>query len=70
KFDIKLVFPKSEPHFDVIKLKQLLEHKQKVSIVQTDYLHGFMNQYSKNYNAIGYDEHVMLLQQAALSARQ
>ncbi|MFT7007206.1 MAG: dienelactone hydrolase [Colwellia sp.] len=64
-FKIHLVFPKSESHFDVSKLKKELTKKQNVITTQVEYLHGFMNYYSSNFNQIGYDKHVALLRSNA-----
>ena len=63
-FDVNLVFPKSEPHFDVQALNRLLANKPKVTTLQVDYFHGFMNYHSDNFNQAGYAEHVALLQHA------
>lgn len=60
-FKIHLVFPKSESHFDVAKLKEELTKKQNVITTQVEYLHGFMNYYSSNFNQVGYEQHVKLL---------
>ena len=62
-FKVKLIFPKSEPHFDVSTLRYTLAKKQKVTAIQVDFLHGFMNTYSNNFNQIGYKENIALLQQ-------
>jgi dienelactone hydrolase len=64
-FKINLVFPKCESHFDVDELIKKLEIKPNVQITQVDYLHGFMNFHSSNYNSIGYQEHIALLQSTA-----
>jgi len=61
-FEIQLIFPKSEPHFDVIALKDILVNKPKVAAQHVDFLHGFMNEYSDNFNQTGYEEHIKLLQ--------
>tara|TARA_R110001583_G_scaffold157548_1_gene309483 strand:- start:5122 stop:5664 length:543 start_codon:yes stop_codon:yes gene_type:complete len=55
-FDIELIFPKREVHFDVFELKSALSQKQKVKTKKVAYLHGFMNAYSDNYNQSGYLE--------------
>lgn len=49
-----LLFPKSETHFDVDRLMQLLVPKQKITCLKTPYLHGFMNSMSVNYDSEGY----------------
>ncbi len=53
-FKIHLIFPKKESHFDVCKLIGTLENKPNVAITQVEYLHGFMNFHSSNFNEIGY----------------
>jgi dienelactone hydrolase len=60
-FDMELVFPKSEPHFNIMELQDTLLKKQKVKIVRTCYLHGFMNYHSNNFNQTGYADYVKLL---------
>ena len=69
KFDIKLILPKNESHFDVCALQKLLDNKQRVTIIQVNYLHGFMNPHSNNFSQAGYAEYVALLQQGSLSIR-
>lgn len=61
KFEVKLIFPKKESHFDVSALQHLLASKQNVSTIQVDFLHGFMNTHSSNFSLIGYKEHIELL---------
>ncbi len=60
-FKINLIFPKIEPHFDVVELQVSLSRKNNVKTEKVDYLHGFMNYYSNNYSEIGYTEHIDLL---------
>ena len=55
-FEVELIFPKKEPHFDVLELQAELSKKKNVKIMQTNYLHGFMNLYSSNYNQSAYIE--------------
>ena len=55
------MFPKSESHFDVAELMKKLEVKPNVNIAQVEYLHGFMNKHSINFNNVGYQEHIALL---------
>jgi len=62
-FDVQLIFPKSEAHFDVQALVERLANKKRVTAVQVDFLHGFMNSHSNNFNQAGYTAHVKLLQQ-------
>ncbi|MEP2653412.1 MAG: hypothetical protein ABJH06_15630 [Paraglaciecola sp.] len=55
-FEVELIFPKKEDHFDVLELQTELSRKQNVKIIKTPYLHGFMNLYSTNYSQKGYIE--------------
>ncbi len=61
RFRVFLVFPKSEPNFDVVELQNNLSRKANVKTKKVEYLHGFMNDYSNNYNSSGYTEHINLL---------
>ena len=61
RFKIDLVFPASEPHFDVTELQNSLVSKDNVKIKQVKYLHGFMNCHSSNFSENGYTEHIELL---------
>ena len=61
RFKVCLVFPKSEPHFDVVELQDNLRKKANVKTKKVEYLHGFMNYHSNNYNSFGYNEHINLL---------
>ena len=65
KFQIELIFPKSEPHFDVCELQANLSKKQNVKTIKVDYLHGFMNYYSSNYNQVAYQDQVKWLRTIA-----
>jgi dienelactone hydrolase len=60
-FKVHLVFPSSEPHFDVVELENSLSTKNNVTTEKVKYLHGFMNYYSNNYSDSGYTEHIELL---------
>ena len=59
-----MIFPKREAHFDVSELQEKIINKTKVKLINTDYLHGFMNRESSNYNQIGYSEHLDMLRSA------
>jgi len=65
-YQTNLVFPQSEQHFDVNELIDQLTNKPKVSISQVEYLHGFMNRHSSNFNGEGYKEYVEFLKSAML----
>jgi len=60
-FEVELIFPKMETHFDVLQLQSELCKKQKVKTSKVDYLHGFMNFYSSNYNKVAYWEQLNYL---------
>lgn len=60
-FNIHLIFPSSEPHFDVLALQEQLANKVNVKANKVEYFHGFMNYYSKNYSEAGYKAHLNLL---------
>jgi len=62
-FKTTLIFPKKEPHFDVLTLQRTLADKEHVSTMQVDYFHGFMNTHSSNFNRIGYNAHIDLLRE-------
>ena len=49
-FPITLIWPQSEDSFSIAALIQALSGKQNVQQQQSDYLHGFMNKLSDNYN--------------------
>jgi len=58
QFQMELVFPKKEPHFDVIKLQTELAKKQNVKALRVNSLHGFMNYYSDNFDQTAYRDQV------------
>jgi len=64
-FKINLVFPLSEPHFDVVELQSRVYNKSNVETHTAHYLHGFMNYYSSNFSETGYTEHIDLLRSIA-----
>ena len=60
-FEIELIFPHYEQHFDVKALQAKLATKPNVSAKCIDYLHGFMNPHSNNFNQRAYDETLAVL---------
>jgi len=50
----RLILPSTEPHFSVAALRAVLRNKSTVTLEQSEYLHGFMNQLSANYDAEAY----------------
>ncbi len=61
QFEMNLVFPKNEPHFDVVELQNSLARKARVNTERVEYLHGFMNSHSTNYNRSGYTRYIDFL---------
>jgi hypothetical protein len=47
-----LIFPKSEPHFKVEQLVINLQMKRHTEVIRSDFLHGFMNELSINYDEL------------------
>ena len=64
-FKIDLFLPKSESHFNVDTLINKLTTKPNTNVTQVDYLHGFMNYHSVNFNQAGYDKYVRVLNDLA-----
>jgi len=62
-FLINLVFPENESHFDVVEIINILKVKPNVQITQVEYLHGFMNEYSTNFNNVGYQKYIALMRE-------
>ncbi|ADG93679.1 conserved hypothetical protein [Arcobacter nitrofigilis DSM 7299] len=60
-FEVELIFPKMETHFDVLQLQSDLCKKENVKTSKVDYLHGFMNSDSTNYNKVAYLEQLNYL---------
>ncbi len=58
RFDIELILPRYESHFDVATLLSQLKAKRQVIASQVDYLHGFMNPHSENYDELGYQQQI------------
>jgi dienelactone hydrolase len=54
RFNIQLVFPALEHHFDVARLASVLSEKTNVACTRTKFMHGFMNKKSENFDAVGY----------------
>jgi len=60
-FDIELIFPKQEPHFNVDELINLLHKKALVTCIKTNGLHGFMNELSTDFNPDFYKDFIQHL---------
>lgn len=61
RFKVSLVWPISEPNFDVVALQKSVAIKVNVKTQNVMYLHGFMNYHSSNYNESAYNEHTDIL---------
>jgi len=62
---IEVVVPMHEPGFSIDELVTCLSCKRNVVLHKTPYLHGFMNEFSKNYNELGYTKYIDWLRQSA-----
>lgn len=65
-FEVELIFPKKETHFDVLELQSELSKKQKVKTIKVEYLHGFMNFNSTNFSQSAYIEQLNWLRSNAI----
>lgn len=50
----RLILPSTEPHFSVAALRTVLQDKSTVTLEKSEYLHGFMNPLSANYDGDAY----------------
>ncbi|MEH6442694.1 MAG: hypothetical protein V7784_02255 [Oceanospirillaceae bacterium] len=55
-FPVQLVFAKHEAQFSVSDVIKQLSSKQQLHVFRSDYLHGFMNENSKNFDQHGYQQ--------------
>lgn len=62
KFPLQLILPKVEQHFNVAELAADLADCENLTIVKTEYLHGFMNQCSVNYDEQAQGQQLRLLE--------
>lgn len=58
---VELVLPKSEPTFDIEAFSRALSNKPGVKTHRTQYMHGFMNHLSINFDAVGYMKYIVWL---------
>lgn len=61
KIEMELFFPHVESHFDVMKLMAHISRYRNIHCYQTEYLHGFMNKYSENFNEHGYHYYLKII---------
>ena len=61
----EFIFPASESHFSVDEVIKVLSTKAGVKCYKTNFLHGFMNEYSTNFNAQGLVEYSNYIKQSS-----
>jgi len=66
---IDLIFPSSEPHFDVHKLQRSCAMKANTNTRKVPYLHGFMNRHSVNFDSDGYQQQLRLMRSQLASVQ-
>ncbi|WP_171022249.1 hypothetical protein [Thalassotalea litorea] len=57
-----IVLPCSEPHFSISALATSLVDVENVNVTNSEYLHGFMNELSDNFDRQGYQQYLAQLQ--------
>lgn len=62
---VTIIFPESEPHFDIDQTIKTLSCIDNVSCFKTRYQHGYMNPSSKNHSSIAEDYFVMKIAEIA-----
>jgi dienelactone hydrolase len=60
---VTLIFPESEPHFDVGKVIETVSRINGVACVQVPFRHGFMNPASANFDPLGAEQFVNALEE-------
>ena len=65
KVPCEFIFPASESHFNVDEVIKALSTKADVKCYKTNFLHGFMNEYSTNFNAQGLVEYSNYIKQSS-----
>ncbi len=68
-FNIELIFPKQEPHFNVQHLSKELSFKPNVKCTSSDGLHGYMNELSPNFNYNEYSIFLIYLKRSLLCTK-
>jgi len=61
RINTRLIFPVVEQHFSITELQIRLQKKPTVTIETSQYLHGFMNKCSMNYDSDGYQYYIQRL---------
>jgi len=65
KVPCEFIFPANESHFNVDEAIKALSTKTDVKCYKTNFLHGFMNEYSTNFNAQGLVEYSNYIKQSS-----
>lgn len=61
KVATRLILPYSESHFCITEFQSAVQNKSAVTIEQSQFLHGFMNSLSTNYDDNGYQYYIKRL---------
>ncbi|MDA8134938.1 MAG: hypothetical protein M0T82_09965 [Desulfobacteraceae bacterium] len=69
RFDMELIFPEQEPHFDVDELIHTLQTKDRVTCTKASGLHGFMNELSPHFDPDSYATYMEYLRTYGISRR-
>jgi len=69
RFDMELIFPEQEPHFEVDELIGILTAKDRVSCSKAKGLHGFMNELSPHFDPDSYAVYMESLRAYCISWR-
>lgn len=62
---VELVLPKFEQNLNIDEFAQNMSEKVNVNIYQTNFLHGFMNSHSKNFNYVGYKNYIEWIRESS-----
>jgi hypothetical protein len=57
----RLIFPRSEPHFSLSEVIEIIQQQSQSKIEQSDYQHGFMNKDSKAFSKTAYRHYCQVL---------
>ena len=57
KFKVELIIPKNEMHFSVNRFQLNLGSKKNVKTHKADFMHGFMNSLSNNFDISAYEKY-------------
>ncbi|WP_102798433.1 hypothetical protein [Bowmanella denitrificans] len=65
-----LVFPSHESHFDLVPVKSALRKKDKVEVLDSAWLHGFMNPCSEGFHVYGQKMGLEIIEQKLMLMRE